>query len=234
MVKYMINMIVSNKIWHKNYIKEIEAKTNSTIIYIDDKSLLTYENLREYSPSYIFFPHWSHMIPEEIYKNFECIIFHMTDLPFGRGGSPLQNLIARGIYETKVTALRCEKELDAGDIYFKMPLSLQGAAEEIYLRAAEVTKDMMIEIVKKGLQPQKQEGEVVTFDRRKPEDGDIGNLQELTQIFDYIRMLDADGYPRAFLNTENLRLEFERATLKDGYIKADVKIALRAGNDEEK
>ncbi|MEL7633358.1 formyltransferase family protein [Sporomusa sphaeroides] len=230
----MVNIIVSNKKWHKNYIHEIEAKTNSTIIYIDDKSLVTYEILKKYSPKYIFFPHWSNIISEEIYKKFECVIFHMTDLPFGRGGSPLQNLIARGIYETKVTALRCEKDLDAGDIYLKMPLSLQGAAEEIYLRAAELTKDMMIEMINKDFQPKKQEGKVVSFKRRKPEDGNIGNLQELQKIFDYIRMLDADSYPRAFLNTKNLHLEFERATLKNGYINADVKIALRTGNDEEK
>ena len=72
----------------------------------------------------------------------------MTDLPFGRGGSPLQNLIERGIYETKLSALRCCKELDGGDIYLKRPLSLWGTAEEIYLRAAELTKEMMIETVK--------------------------------------------------------------------------------------
>ncbi|CVK21896.1 Methionyl-tRNA formyltransferase [Sporomusa paucivorans] len=234
MGKNMLNIIVSNKKWHKNYINEIETQTNATIIYIDNELLLTYENLKKYSPKYVFFPHWSNIISEEIYKNFECVIFHMTDLPFGRGGSPLQNLIARGIYETKLAALRCEKELDAGDIYLKMPLSLQGAAEEIYLRAADLTKDMMIEIINKNLQPKKQEGEVVTFERRKPEDGDIGNLQDLQKIFDYIRMLDADSYPRAFLSTENLHLEFERATLKHGYIKADVKIALRIGNNEKK
>ena len=32
---------------------------------------------------------------QEIHENYKCIIFHMTDLPFGRGGSPLQNLISR-------------------------------------------------------------------------------------------------------------------------------------------
>ncbi len=26
---------------------------------------------------------------------FECVCFHMTDVPYGRGGSPLQNLIIR-------------------------------------------------------------------------------------------------------------------------------------------
>ena len=229
----MLSIIVSNKEWHKKYIEEIEKQTQSNIIYLDDEHLLTYENVKKYSPRYIFFPHWSNIISKDVYENFECIVFHMTDLPFGRGGSPLQNLIVRGIYETKLSALRCEKELDAGDIYLKYPLSLEGSAEEIYLRAAKLTKDMIIEIIRKEIKPIKQTGEPVVFRRRKPEDGNIESLQDLQKIFDYIRMLDAEEYPKAFLDIANLHLEFERATLKDGYIKADVKISLRNDKDEQ-
>ena len=43
----------------------------------------------------------------------------MTDLPYGRGGSPLQNLIINGHKETMMSALRCVQELDAGPIYLK-------------------------------------------------------------------------------------------------------------------
>lgn len=45
-------------------------------------------------------------------------------------------------------------------------------------------------------------------------------------------MLDADTYPKAFLLTDKLRLEFERASLKEGYIHADVKIMRKEDNDE--
>lgn len=228
----MNNIIISNKNWHKKYIDEIEKRTGSTIVYIDDINMVTYENIKQYSPRYVFFPHWSYIIPKEVYKKFECVIFHMTDLPFGRGGSPLQNLIVRGIYESKLSAIRCEKELDSGDVYIKRPLSLYGDAEEIYLRAAEMTKEMMIELIKNPIKPREQVGEIVTFKRRKPKDSNLKDLKNINSVFDYIRMLDADSYPKAFLNTENLRLEFERASLKDGYIKADVKIMLREDEDE--
>jgi hypothetical protein len=52
-------------------------------------------------------PHWSHLIPESIWGPCPTVIFHMTDLPYGRGGSPLQNLIQRGHSSTMLTALRC-------------------------------------------------------------------------------------------------------------------------------
>ena len=220
-------IIVSNKEWHRKYIKEIAIRTNKDVIYIDNKECITYDYLHKLQPEWVFFPHWSYIIPAEVYENMNCVIFHMTDLPFGRGGSPLQNLIARGIYETKLSALKCTAQLDAGDIYIKQPLSLWGTAEEIYLRAAELTKEMIIHIVKEKPQLHTQQGEPVVFQRRKPSEGDIGNLESLSYVFDYIRMLDADTYPPAFLDKNNLHIEFTRASLKDGYILADAKIFIK-------
>lgn len=220
-------IIVSNKEWHRKYVKEIATRTNKDVIYIDSKECITYDYLHTLQPEWVFFPHWSYIIPAEVYANMNCVIFHMTDLPFGRGGSPLQNLIARGIYETKLSALKCTAQLDAGDIYIKQPLSLWGTAEEIYLRAAELTKEMIIQIVKEKPQLYKQQGEPVVFQRRKPSEGDVGELDSLAEIFDYIRMLDADTYPPAFLDMNNLHIEFTRASLKDGHILADAKIFIK-------
>ncbi|MDD2367119.1 MAG: hypothetical protein PHN84_13230 [Desulfuromonadaceae bacterium] len=220
----MINVIASNHTWHKDFVKSLSEITAGEFILITNKDELTFELLNKLQPRYIFFPHWSYIIPKEIYENFECIIFHMTDVPYGRGGTPLQNLIARGIYETKITALRCEAELDAGQVYMKYPLSLYGTAEEIYIRAGRIIETMIVEMVSNKPASTPQEGEVVCFTRRKPQESDISKLKELEQAFDYIRMLDAEGYPHAFLETDNLRFEFQRPSLKQGKIIADVVI----------
>lgn len=148
----------------------------------------------------------------------------MTDVPFGRGGSPLQNLISRGIYETKISALRCEKDIDAGPVYIKRGFSLYGSAEEIYIRASKLIFEMIVYIIKNQPDPVKQEGNVVYFKRRCPAESDIRELIELEQVYDFIRMLDAEGYPKAFLETDYLRFEFSRASLKKDCIIADVKI----------
>jgi len=57
------------------------------------------------------------MIPSGIYENYEYIVFYMTDLPYGRGGSPLQNLIERRFDKTKILAIKVAKNVDAGKIY---------------------------------------------------------------------------------------------------------------------
>ena len=140
-----------------------------------EKEDLTYERLRQMSPRYVFFPFWSWYINSDIYSNFECVVFHCTDLPFGRGGSPLQNLILRGHKKTRITALKCSSGLDTGPIYMKsgwIDIS-KGTADEIYDKFYDVIINEMIPyITKNNPKPKAQEGEVVVFERIKKNDFD--------------------------------------------------------------
>jgi methionyl-tRNA formyltransferase len=154
----------------------------------------------------------------------------MTDLPFGRGGSPLQNLIAMGYSSTKLSAIDCGESLDAGAVYLKRDLSLAGTADEIMLRASDVMAEMIDALLREEPTPQPQTGAVVSFKRRSARDGNLGAAADLTTAFDYIRMLDGEGYPKAFAEIGNLRLEFSRASLKSGELLADVRITKRAGS----
>ena len=211
---------VSNALYDKT---ELFAKKDA--FYIRSRDELTVETLKRINPEYVFFPHWSFIIPPQIYETFNCVVFHMTDLPFGRGGSPLQNLISRGVYKTKISAIRCSKTLDGGDVYLKRDFDIShGSAAEIYSRAGEIVSRMIDEIVEKRPRPCPQKGEIVEFKRRTPEESDIGGLQEVRAIYDYIRMLDADGYPHAFLRNESIRFEFRGAKLEGEEVLATVRI----------
>ena len=226
-------VLISNRPWNRVMAARLEERTGCCFTLLTKPEELIVETLERLKPQYVFFPHWSHRIPENIFNQFECVIFHMTDLPYGRGGSPLQNLIARGIYETKISALRCVKEMDAGPIYLKKPLSLHGSAEEIFLRASDVIEEMIVEILEKLPEPMPQEGAPMVFKRRKAEEGNLAAAQTLEQVFDLIRMLDAEGYPNAFLNVGPFKIEFTRASMKTGHVMADVRISL-VGNVKER
>ena len=226
-------VIATSKTWNQRLSENLHTLTGTRFEHILNPADLTFLRLSELRPRYVFFPHWSHRIPADVFQNFECVIFHMTDLPFGRGGSPLQNLVARGIYETQISALRCVEELDAGPIYLKRPLSLHGAAEEIYLRASDVVEQMIVEIIKVHPQPVEQKGEPTFFNRRTPAQGNLLEATSLNQAFDLIRMLDADGYPNAYIDVGHFRLEFNRASRKAGCLVADVRITLQGKNTEE-
>lgn len=194
-------------------------------LLINAKQDFNQTTLREIRPELIFIPHWSYIISKEIYSNFTCVAFHMTDLPFGRGGSPLQNLIMRGISETMVTAFKVDDGIDTGDIYLKKRLSLLGTAEEIYIRTTSIIYSMILEIIESELKPTPQKGEIVKFKRRTPMESKIPDLKRITDVYDCIRMLDAEGYPKAFIEFGEFKLEFSRASLKaDDTILADVRI----------
>lgn len=197
------------------------------VIRVFNKKEISFEHLSPLDPKWIFFPHWSWVIPQEVFRNFKCVIFHMTDLPYGRGGSPLQNLIIRGHHETQLSALQCVDEVDAGPIYAKRSLSLEGKAEDIFQRASVLIRDLAIWIIKNEPTPIDQTGDVVQFRRRRPEDGNLANLVTLNQAYDYIRMLDADGYPHAFIESQNLHFEFRDAELNDEWVDAKVRIRIK-------
>jgi methionyl-tRNA formyltransferase len=199
---------------------------------ISEREELSYKTLSEYSPDFVFFPHWSEIIPAEIYEQFNCIVFHMTDLPFGRGGSPLQNLIIREVENTKISAIRVSKIIDAGPIYMKEDLNLNGSAEEIFIRAAKVIFNKMIpEILINNISTVNQSGEVVAFARRKPSQSELHSDMTMRQVYDYIRMLDAEGYPPAFIRFGNYKINFSRASLKSDRIIADVSIVQEDNNE---
>jgi len=219
-------VIASSRVWRPQMIEEVVRRTGVACSLVTTRDALTVEYLSRMKPDYVFFPHWSYMVPQEIYEHFECVIFHMTDVPFGRGGSPLQNLIARGVCETKVSALRCVTEVDAGPVYMKRPLSLQGTAQDIYSQASRIIEDMIVEILQNRPVPRPQEGTPVAFKRRKPSEGNLADLRTVQAAYDVIRMLDAEGYPPAFLQVGKLRFEFSRPALREDRLRADVVITV--------
>ena len=218
--------------WNKDLFKK-NSKKNSCNWYFtsDPKSFnATIESIDNIK--YIFFIHWRWKIPSTIFEKYDCIGFHMTDLPFGRGGSPLQNLIVRGFEETVISAFKIISEMDGGPIYFKEKLSIKGKAKDIYLRASKITWKMIGKIVLANNTPVEQQGKVVEFVRRTPIQSKLPDKKSLKSLYDHIRMLDAPGYPHAYCDIDGIRLIFQNAKLKNGILTASVMFNLDGKQDD--
>lgn len=226
-------VVCTQKSWNAELAEELKKKYDGVydVCVITKKEELCPQVLKPLAPDYIFFPHWSYIIPESVFEAYPCVVFHMTDLPFGRGGSPLQNLIVRGFTHTKLSAIRVDKGLDTGDIYGKEELDLSGSADEILRRASELIFSRMIPyILENRPEPVPQSGEAVVFKRRNPEEGRLLPNMDLQTVYDYIRMLDGEGYPPAFLEFGDHVLRFTKAELSDGRVKAEVTIEKKENN----
>jgi methionyl-tRNA formyltransferase len=211
--------------WNLREFKKIAETFPGNWHLITEIEELSIKHLEDLNPRYIFFPHWSHKVPANILQVYECVCFHETDLPYGRGGSPLQNLIFKGHKETQITALRMSEDLDAGPVYLKKPLNLNGVAEEIYIRAAKIIREMIGEIVLKEPSPTPQTGEPTIFKRRNPDQSIVPeDFNELEELYDFVRMLDAEDYPLATIKHGNFQIKFSNPVLRTEKMEARVEI----------
>jgi methionyl-tRNA formyltransferase len=129
-------------------------------------------------------------------------------------------MIVRGHAETKVTALRMTEGLDEGPIYLQRDASLAGTADEIFTRVSHIIQEMIVTIIETSPVPYPQVGEPTVFKRRTPDQSLLPEQGSLSRVYDHIRMLDGEGYPKAFLKHGEFVIEFDTAQERDGYLEA--------------
>jgi methionyl-tRNA formyltransferase len=210
-----------------DYFKDKIKKKN--FYFINKKKKLNLKNIKKINPRIIFFPHWNWKIKDSILNRYLCIGFHSTPLPYGRGGSPIQNMIVRGYKFSTVCAIKLENKLDSGPIYLKKNFKLSGRAEIIFKKIYKIVFSMIIILIKKVPKPKMQLGKSYYFNRRKPGESNIGTLNSLSKVYDYIRMLDANvkNFPLAFVSTSNLNIQFKYAKKEKKFVIAKAIIRIK-------
>ena len=177
---------------------------------IKSKNDLKFSTIKKINPSMIFFPDWSWRVPSKIVNGFSCICFHEAPLPKFRGGSPIQNQIIRGITKTKTTAFIMNEHIDAGDILLQKDLSLDGSIEDIYSRMYENDYSLILKIISGKYTRKKQSGKPTIFQRRKPQDSKLNDLNYSKKyLYNFIRML-GDPYPNAYVQIGKQKIKFKK------------------------
>jgi methionyl-tRNA formyltransferase len=166
---------------------------------------------------FLFFPHYSKLIPKEILSQYVCIGFHTGNLPSDRGGSPIQSKILRGEYKTHVSALRLTEELDGGPIYCSRPIDLEFGHIELILRNISIQiSTMILEIIETDLIPMPQKG-IPKYHSRLTQSNselDLGKLNIKT-LYDRIRMVDGLDYPPAYIIIDDFKIIMTGAKLEN-------------------
>lgn len=105
-----------------------------------NRDISTPEELDKLESSVIFFPYWSWKVSKELLDKHICIGFHTGEI---RGGSPIQNLIRRGVENTHIKMFKMNDTIDGGEIIDIAPISLIGSLEEIIIRQTSVMRGMI-------------------------------------------------------------------------------------------
>jgi len=186
---------------------------DNNIKFVRKRDDLTHDLLETFKPDYVLFAHWHWLVEDSIHQNYECVVFHAAPLPYGRGGSPIQNLILNGFKTTPVCAIKMIDELDAGPIYSMVEVSLEGSLEEIFIRINAAINEIIFNLVNQPSEPKAQIGKVYKFNRLGDADNQIPKGITLNQIYDRVRMLDHSSYPSTYIKYGDIKLEFSNAEL---------------------
>ena len=204
--------------------KKIKNNNKSKFYFISNNKHLTINKIKKINPNIIFFPHWSWIISEKILKEYLCIGFHSTPLPYGRGGSPIQNMILRGFKKTSICAFKIEKTLDSGPLFMKKKLMLKNSGHMIFKKMYEEITMMIKKICIKLPSKKPQKGKAVYFNRLKKQDGLIKSEYSIDKIYNLIRSLDMkdENYTPAYIKLNNLKIYFTNAEIKKRRIFAKI------------
>ncbi len=213
-------IIITKKKWDLNNFKDL----NKNIFVLDKINL---KKIKKINPKIIFFIHWSKLINNSIFNKYLCIQFHSSNLPKGRGGSPIQNQILSNIKKTKISAFKVSENLDSGPICLQYDLSLKGSALDILKRIENKSIQMIKKIINiKDLHFKKQKGKPSFFKRRKPSESKINThkITTINKLYDFLRMLDAPCYPKAYVKLNKFKFMFNDIKINKDKINAKVEI----------
>ncbi|WP_457601072.1 formyltransferase family protein [Hydrogenivirga sp.] len=142
-------------------------------------------------------------VPQDVLnKNKYNLVVHESDLPKGRGWSPLFWQILEGRNRIPIVLIEASEEIDAGDIYIKDYVELTGSElhDEIRRIQAEKTIELCIRFLRnyKNIKPMKQIGEPTYYRRRTPTDSELNIDKSIKEQFNLLRIVNNEEYPAFF------------------------------------
>lgn len=167
---------------------------------------------------FCFYLGYGKIVPSNILNMFKHnLVVHESDLPKGKGWSPLTWQILEGKKRIPVTLIEADKEVDSGIIYAQEWLDLQGGELVDDLRRLQAVATMTLcerfvknypEILKQG---RKQRGQESFYVRRYPEDSQLDPDKTIREQFNLLRVVDNEMYPAFFvLRNQRYKITIER------------------------
>jgi len=139
---------------------------------------------------------------EILSSNNLLLVVHESDLPEGRGFAPVQWQILEGKSDITVCLLEISDEVDAGNIFAKMVLSLDGGElyEEIREKQAVITFELISRFLERypNINFETQQGKPTFYRRRNPSDSQLDLDKTIRDQFNLLRICNNKDWPAYF------------------------------------
>lgn len=141
---------------------------------------------------------------EILVRNKHNLVVHASALPKGKGWAPLTWQILEGKNKIPVSLFEVVEEVDAGDIYLKSFIELDGTelCNEIRKKQAQNAFEMCLQFIDKypGIinRAEKQQGEETFYAQRNKNSSELDINKSIKEQFNLIRIVDNVDYPAFF------------------------------------
>ena len=129
------------------------------------------------------------------------IVAHPSDLPKGKGWSPLAWQILEGKNIIVISLIEASEKVDSGKIYLKGEIKLAGHElnNEINKIQFDETKSLVIDYVNSfPMVGRPQEGQESFYPRFKKVDNRLDINKTIVEQFNILRIIDNESYPAYF------------------------------------
>ena len=130
------------------------------------------------------------------------LLVHESNLPLGKGFSPLQWQILEGKNKIVFSLLEASEEVDSGDIIEQMECNLDGTElyDEIRSKQAKLTFELISRFIRNypNYKKKKQYGKSTYYRRRKITDSELDINLPIKDLFPLLRIVNNKDWPSFF------------------------------------
>ena len=140
--------------------------------------------------------------PEVLALNRRNLVVHESDLPRGRGFSPLTWQVIEGQNEIAICLFEATEDVDAGVVIYRQRIRFAGheLIDELREAQGEKTLDLCLRFLSESSPPEgePQRGATSYYLRRQPKDSRLDTERSIAEQFDLLRTVDNMKYPAFF------------------------------------
>jgi len=130
------------------------------------------------------------------------LVVHESDLPKGKGFSPVQWQLLEGCSEITVSLIEASEVFDSGDIFQQLKIVFDGNElyDEIREKQAIATINIISEFLNSypNISRSKQIGEESFYPKRTSSDGELDISKTIQENFNLLRVGNNDSWPSFF------------------------------------
>lgn len=147
---------------------------------------------------------WSCVTEQVLARNTHNLVVHESDLPQGRGWSPLTWQVLGSKNTIPVVLFEATKAVDSGSVYLRETISLRGSEllGQLRERQAMVTRELCLRFINEypfiASTGRCQTGQPSSYRRRTPADSRLDPNRTIAEQFNLLRVVDNDRYPAFF------------------------------------